>query len=99
MLYHPELGERPAPRLFATHHNFSDSYSVTWPASRDEEARETLRRLRIRPLKCSPIRAETFGHWSPLRQFGENGYSCLISGHAHDKLFAADLCAHEMLLD
>lgn len=99
MLYHPEMGEQPAPRLFATSHNFRDSYSVTWPKSRDAEARATLKELHIRALKCSPIRPELFGQWSSLRQFNEDGFSCLISGHAHDKLFKADLCAHEMLLD
>lgn len=99
MLYHPELGETPAPRLFATRHNFRDSYSVTWPASRDSEARAKFKELNIRPLKCSPIRPEVLGQWSPLRQFNENGFACLISGHAHDKLYKFDLCAHEMLLD
>ncbi|CAG0999530.1 hypothetical protein RHDC4_03084 [Rhodocyclaceae bacterium] len=99
MIYCPEMGGKPEPRLFATRHNFRDSYSVTWPKSKDAEARAKFKELNIRALKCSPIRAETLGQWSPLRLFNEDGFSCLISGHAHDKIFAADLCAHEMLLD
>lgn len=99
MLYYPEMGGKPEPRIFYTHHNFRDSYSVTWGESKHAEALATFKRLRIRPLKCSPIRAEKLGSWSPLREIGEDGYSCLISSDAHDKLFSADLCAHEMLLD
>jgi hypothetical protein len=98
MLYYPEMGENPAPRLFATRF-VSRSYSVTWAESRDDEARAMLKSLRIRPLKCSPIRHETLGEWSFLRQFGEDGYHCLISMDAHTKLFDRDLCACEQLLD
>jgi hypothetical protein len=99
MMYHPECGEQPAPRLFATSHNYGSAYSLTWPASRDEEARSMLRTLRIRALKQSPIRAEKLGDWSPLRQFNEDGFACLVSYHAHSKLLEADLCAYKVLLD
>jgi hypothetical protein len=99
MMYHPEYRQKPAPRLFATEHNYGSSYSVTWPASRDEEARAVLRRLRIRALKQSPIRAEKLGDWSPLRQFNEDGFACLVSYNAHSKLLEADLCAYKVLLD
>ncbi len=99
MIYYPEMNEKPAPRLFATSHVYGGSYSITWPSSRDQEARDKLRELKIRALKCSPIRPEKLGHWSPLRQFNEDGFSCMVSSGAHRKLFDGDLCAHEMLLD
>ena len=99
MLYCPELGEKPAQRLFATSYNYGRSYSVTWPASRNEEARYVLRKLRIRALKQSPIRMEKFDDWSPLRQFNEDGFACLVSYQAHSKLLEADLCAYAVLLD
>jgi hypothetical protein len=99
MIYHPEMNEKPAPRLFATSFNYGNSYSVTWAESRDDEAREALRKLKIRALKCAPIRVEKLGDWSPLKIFNENGFSCLISGDAHSKLLRNDLCAYEILLD
>lgn len=99
MIYYPEMNEKPEPRLFATSYNYRDSYSICWAKSRDNEAKETLKRLNIRPLKCSPIRAQILGEWSALRQFNEDGFSCLISSKAQSKLFERDLCAHKMLLD
>ena len=98
MLYYPEMGEKPAPRLFATHY-VHRCYALTWPASLDQQARETLSKLKIRPLKCSPITAAKLGECCDLRQFGEDGYHCLISMGAHTKLFGLDLCACEQLLD
>ncbi len=98
MLYYPEMGEKPEPRLFATHY-VHRCYSVTWAKSRDEEARARLKNLKIRPIKGAPIRFEVLGKWDALRQFGEDGYHCLITLNAHTKLFDRDLCATEQLLD
>ena len=47
MLYYPEMGEKPAPRMFATRYVRS-CYSVTWAESRDAEARAMLRALNMR---------------------------------------------------
>lgn len=99
MIYYPELNEAPAVRMFETSYNFGDSYSITWALSRDAEAREVLRNLRIRALKCCPIRPEILGDWTPLNTLNEDGFSCLISGNAHSKLIDADLCSHKMYLD
>ena len=99
MMYHPEMGESPEPRLFATQHNYGRSYCCTWPASCDEQARRVLRELKIRPLKCSPIRAERLGDHDLLRHFDEDGFSCLISSKGHRKLMDQDLCASRALLD
>jgi hypothetical protein len=49
MLYYPEMGEKPAPRLFATHY-VHRCYALTWPASLDQQARDELKKLKIRPL-------------------------------------------------
>jgi hypothetical protein len=98
MLYYPEMNQKPAPRLFAAHY-VRNCYSLTWPASQDQKARETLGKLKIRPLKCCPIRPEKLGEWSDLRQFNEDGFHCLISLNAHTKLFDLDLTATEQLLD
>lgn len=98
MMYHPEMGEKPEPRLFQTSYNYK-SYSLLWKGSDDEKARATLKELRIRPLKCSPIEPRKIGEWSWATRAGEDGFSCLISYDAHNKLFERDLCAHEMLLD
>jgi len=98
MLYYPEMGEKPANRLFATSYVRS-CYSLTWPASRNEEARATIRSLRIRPMSCKQIEPRNLGEWSPLRIWNENGFTCLISMDAHRKLMERDLCANEMLLD
>jgi len=98
MLYYPEMHQKPEPRLFAAHY-VHRCYSLTWPASQDETARDTLRKLKIRPLKCSPICQKKLGQCYDLRQFNEDGFHCLISMNAHTKLFDLDLTATEQLLD
>lgn len=102
MLYHPEMGEKPAPRLFDSRHNFRDSYSVSWAVDRDAEARAKMLALRIRPKKtgrAEDIERGEVGEWSVASRLGKPVYHCLITGAAHTKLFDADLVAHEMLLD
>lgn len=98
-VYHPEMGEKPTPNLFHTHHNFSNSWSIFWVQSADSKARETLKALRVRPLKQLPIELRKVGEWSDASSAGEDGFSCLITSHGHQKLMDAGLCCCRALLD
>ena len=93
MMYYPEMGEVAAPRLFKTGHNYGDSYHVEWLPNVHDDALKTLKTLRIKAkfLSFSPFNID------PLTRSGK--WSCLVTGLSHDKLFKADLCAHEQLLD
>lgn len=99
MIYHPEMNEKPEPRLFDSRHNFRDSYSVSWPTDRDAEARAKLKELRIRPAFKAPIELGVPGEWSPATRLGKAVYHCLITGSSHSKLMDADITACEVLLD
>jgi hypothetical protein len=98
MMYYPEMGDKPAPRIFQSQYNYK-SYSLFWKGSEDDKARSILKELRIRPLKCAPIEPRKVGEWSWATRAGEDGFSCLISFNAVSKLIDRDLCAHEVLLD
>lgn len=98
-VYYPEMGDKPTPNLYYTHHNFSDSWSVFWVKSADSKARETFKSLRIRPLKCSPIEPRKVGEWSDASRAGEDGFSCLVTSSSHRKLMDAGLCCCKALLD
>lgn len=103
MFYHPEMNEKPdQSKLFAVHHNFRNSYSCAWRKDRDAEAREVLKKLRIRPMGRHTGDAiteheagkTTYGPWKDVPLM-----SCLITDHAASKLDKADLTAHLLLLD
>lgn len=98
-VYCPEMGDKPTPNLFHTHHNFGNSWSVFWVKSADSQARETLRSLRVRSLKCPPIEPRNVGEWSDASTTGEDGFSCLVTSSAHRKLMDAGLCCCMALLD
>jgi hypothetical protein len=94
-IYHPEMGETAdLTALFHTEHNFRDSYSIQWQASRDAEARAALSRLRIRPRN---VRRENSASY--LTPFNGDIFAALITGRAEDKLGDAGLRSHKMLLD
>lgn len=99
MIYHPEMGEKPAVRLFHTHHVHGGTYSVGWRESEDEQARSTLKRLRIRQKYSLTPAREKPGDWSLATQLGEPIFHILVSSLAHRKLMDGDLCACETLLD
>lgn len=98
-VYHPEMGDKPSPNLFHTHHNFGNSWSVFWVKSADSIARETFKSLRVRPLKFSPIEPKKEGEWSDASTAGEDGFYCLVTSSAHRKLMDAGLCCCMALLD
>ena len=98
-VYHPEMGEKPTSNLFHTSHNFRNSWSVFWTENDDAKARETLKSLRIRPIKCVPIEPRKIGEWSAATQAGADGFSCLVTSGAHRKLMDAGMCCCRALLD
>ena len=93
MMYYPEMGEVAAPRIFKTHRCYRDEYYVEWLLADNDQAMDTLKKLRIKAkfLSFRPFNID------PLTRSGK--WSCLVTGLSHDKLFSADLCAHEQLLD
>lgn len=99
MLYHPELNEKPAERLFYTNHVYGGTYSVNWRESDDEKARATLKALRIRAKYGKEPERETPGNWSFATQLGVPVFHILVTALAHRKLMDGDLCACETLLD
>lgn len=93
--YHPEMGETAdTTALFHTQHNFRDSYSVQWLASRDAEAQAAFKRLRIRTKN---VRRENSATYST--PFSGEIFVALINGNAEDKLGEAGLRCLKMLLD
>lgn len=99
MLYHPELGEKPAVRLFYTHHVHGGTYSVGWRESDDEKARATLKALRIRAKYGKDPEREQPGDWSLATRLCVPVFHILVTPLAHRKLMDGDLCACETLLD
>ena len=95
MMYYPEMGEVAAPRLFKTGHCYGDSYHVEWLPEAHDEALQTLKTLRIKAkyLQFNRIGIELTNSAKSAK------WTCLVTGISHDKLFSADLCAHEQLLD
>ena len=95
MLYYPEMGEVAAPRLFKTGHNYGDSYHVEWLPEAHDLAMQTLKTLRIKAkgLQFNRVGVEL------TTSAKSDKWSCLVTGTSHTKLFNADLCAHEQLLD
>lgn len=93
-LYHPELGEAKPNRLFHARHVINGTYSIRWNQSDDAQAREILRKLRIRP---SHIRLTQPEEYSPPAK--EPRFSALITSKANVKLNDADVSALECLLD
>lgn len=95
MMYYPEMGGKPALRLFKTRHSFRDSYYVEWLPAVNDDAVATLKRLRI---KAKYLKFDRVG-FELVPEAKSDKWSCLVTSGAHDKLLTADLCAHEMLLD
>lgn len=94
-MYYPEMNEQAAPRLFKTWHNYGGSYHVEWLPEVNDQAIATLKKLRIKPKF---LRLDRLG--IELNELAKSDkWSCLVTGLSHDKLFDADLCAHEVLLD
>jgi hypothetical protein len=97
--YAPELGGKPdATRLFHGRSCYKH-YSLSWPVSRDSEARAMMRANRVRPCGRFGIERGEIGEWSTARVFGEAVYHCQVTFSAYLKLIAASETTTEVLLD
>lgn len=99
MMYHPEMGEKPEPRVFHSEFNYGNSYSVCWKVEDDACAREVLKKLRIRPAFGTSFKLEKQGDHMIATLAKSDMYGCLITGNAHRKLMDADVTANLALLD
>ncbi|MGN7104900.1 hypothetical protein ACTHR6_25030 [Ralstonia holmesii] len=99
MIYHPELGEEPAERLFYMEHNFRSTYSLCWLEAKDTEARAKLKELNIRPVAGTAPERGVPGEWMQATRLGVPVFHCLISRDSSDKLRLDDLVATRVLLD
>lgn len=95
MHYYPEMGEKPAERLFQSRHVHGGFYSLRWHPDNHAAALAALKRLRIRPrdVRLARVGIELYATAK------HDTWSCLVTGAAHDKVLAGDLVAHEVLLD
>lgn len=88
--YHPEMGEQPnMAKLFQAHHVINSTMSLHWSPERDAEARQAMKRLRIRP---SGVNLDT-------KCTGRQEWSALVTYAAYTKVMEAGLGCREMLLD
>ena len=94
MMYYPEMGQQAEPRLFKTRYNYGDSYSCQWAPESNDAALAQLKAMRI---KAKYLQFDRPG--IELVPNAKARWSCLITSKSHTKLFDADLCAHEQLLD
>jgi hypothetical protein len=97
--YAPEMGGKPdASRLF--HGRICrNRYSLSWPVSRDSEARAMMKANRVRPCGPFGIERSEIGEWSTARIFGEAVYHCQVTYSGYGKLTAASETTTEVLLD
>jgi hypothetical protein len=99
MLYCPEMGEKPEPRVFHSEYNYRDSYSVFWKVEDDACARAVFKKLRIRPAFGTTIELKKQGDYDVATRAGSDMYGCLITYGSHSKLRDADVIAIKSLLD
>jgi hypothetical protein len=97
MLYAPELGQLPAPRLFHSEHCYQSFYELAWKVEDDAQARAVMKKLRIRPARSKIERREQGKHLTADRLKADI-FMCSITRDSNRKLMDADLTAKRELL-
>ncbi|MGF6996740.1 hypothetical protein [Paraburkholderia sp. GAS32] len=98
MLYAPELGQKPEPRLFHSEHCYQSLYELAWKVEDDAQAREVMKKLRIRPARSEIEKREQGKHLTADR-LKSDIFMCCITSEANRKLMDADVTAKRELLD
>lgn len=98
MLYAPEMGQEPAPRLFHSERCYKSFYELAWKVEDEAQAREVMKKLRIRPAQSEIEKREQGKHLTADR-LKSDIFLCLITSAANRRLMDADVTAKRELLD